>query len=86
MTKWSKGLTLPMSDIRFGQKRADLVCEWDAVGHLFDVLLRVEVIPLVKAPAQLWVETRWCQCDSQGLSAEVCLCAYSDVFEDIYLF
>lgn len=75
-----------MSDIRFGQKRADLVCEWDAIGHLVDVLLWVEVIPLMKAPAQLWVETRWCQCDSQGLSAEVCLCAYSDVFEDIYLF
>lgn len=38
MAKWSKGLTLPMSDIRFGQKRADLVCEWDAVGHLVDVV------------------------------------------------
>lgn len=64
-----------MSDIRFGQKRADLVCEWDAVGHLVDVLLRVEVIPLVKAPAQLCVETRWCNCDSHGPSAEVWLCA-----------
>lgn len=59
MTKHTKGLALPMSGVRHEQKRADLVCEWDATGHLVDVLLRVELIPLVKAPAQLWVENQW---------------------------
>lgn len=32
---------------------ADLVCERHTAGHLVDVLLRVELIPLVKRPAQL---------------------------------
>lgn len=54
LTKRSKGLTMRRGGVGLEQKRADLVGEWDATGHLADVLLRVEVIPLVKAPAQLW--------------------------------
>lgn len=55
LAKRSKGLAMRRGGVGLEQKRADLVGEWDAIGHLVDVLLRVEVIPLVKAPAQLWV-------------------------------
>lgn len=58
-----------VSHIRFlnrqslcGGVRPDLVCERHAVGHLVHVLLGVEVIALVKGPAQLWREASECQC------------------------
>lgn len=56
MAKRSKGRSYDLSRKRWGGGGvgADLVCEWDAIGHLVDVLPRVEVVALVKAPAQLW--------------------------------